>query len=62
MFKISGKIHRAFIYYGEPVIKFAGHLQNLLCGNISEFALLHFRALFKYLILLKHLNLAKSYW
>ena len=59
IFKNSGKIHRAFIYYGEHVIKFAGHLQNLLFGNISAFALLHFRALFNYLILLKHLNLAK---
>ena len=59
IFKITGKIQRAIRYYLEPVVKFAVHLENILCGNISEFALLHFRALFKYLLLPMHLNFAK---
>ena len=57
LFKNSGKIHRAIIYYLEPLIKFAAHLKNILCVNISEFALLHFRALFNYL----HFQLALNF-
>ena len=53
----SGKIHKDFIYYVEPMVKFVAHLKNILCVNISEFALLYFRALFKYFLLLMHLNL-----
>ena len=41
-FKNSGKIHRAFIYYVEPVVKFAFHLENILCGNTSEIGPLAF--------------------
>ena len=56
------KIQRAHIYYLEPVVKFADHLEFISCGNFSEFAFLHFWLLFNLLILLGILNLAKSYW
>ena len=42
------------------MIKIAAHLKNISCVSISELALLHFRALFKYLLLLMHLNLATN--
>ena len=29
-------------YYLEPVVKFAAHLKNISCVNISEFVLLYF--------------------
>ena len=44
----------------EPVVKFAAHLKNISCVNISEIALLHFRTLFKHFELAIDLNLATS--
>ena len=41
-FKNSRKIHRALIFYWEPVIKLAAHLKNICCVIISEFVLLYF--------------------
>ena len=58
-FKNSVKIHRAHLYHLEPVVKFAGHLEIISCGDFSQFVFFNFGALFKYMPFLMHLNLAK---